>query len=84
MFLFEVKVRLKALPPDHREGRFAFWPRAELAHLKLPQTDREQLWPSFWKYRRGFFAAHCHCYSDGSNKWIIEEAWVQTDDTGNK
>src|SRR5512147_573348 len=39
MFLFEIKPKLKTLPPDHREGRFAFWPRVELAHLKLPQTD---------------------------------------------
>src|SRR5579859_1105639 len=27
MFLFEVKPRLSHLPPPHREGRFAFFPR---------------------------------------------------------
>jgi 8-oxo-dGTP diphosphatase len=73
MFLFEVKPRLNALPPPHREGVFRFFSRGELAGLKLPQTDRERLWPLFWKYRGGFFAAHCHCRSDGTNLWTIEE-----------
>jgi len=76
MFLFEIKPRLKTLPPQHREGAFKFFPREALGQLKLPQTDREQLWPLFWKYRGGFFAAHCHCYSDGGNEWTIEEAYA--------
>jgi len=62
MFLFEVKSRLKSLPPDHAEGRFQFFTRAALDGLSLPQTDREQIWPWFWRYRGGFFAAHCHCH----------------------
>jgi 8-oxo-dGTP diphosphatase len=74
MFLFEVKCRLVALPPPIREGRFAFFRRAELAGLKLPQTDHEQLWPLFWRHRGGFFAAHCHCHPDGRNEWRIEES----------
>jgi 8-oxo-dGTP diphosphatase len=73
MFLFEVRPRLQALPPPHREGRFAFWPPAGLAALALPQTDREQIWPLFWRHRGGFFAAHCHCHADGRNEWTVEE-----------
>lgn len=73
MFLFEVKTPLTTLPPPHREGRFEFFERHELAGLKLPQTDREQIWPLFWKNRGGFFAAHCHCFDDGRNEWRIEE-----------
>jgi 8-oxo-dGTP diphosphatase len=61
MFLFEVLPRLQVLPPPHREGRFAFFQRHELDSLRLPATDREQIWPLFWKHRGGFFAAHCHC-----------------------
>jgi 8-oxo-dGTP diphosphatase len=76
MFLFEVKTRLKALPPAHREGRFQFWRREEVEGLKLPQTDRERLWPLFWKYKGGFFAAHCVCHADGRNEWTIEEAYA--------
>ena len=87
MFLFEVKSRLKSLPPDHVEGRFQFFARAALDNLNLPQTDfpmkadlitretdREQIWPWFWQYRGGFFAAHCHCHPDGRNDWTLEES----------
>lgn len=77
MFMFEVKTRLKTLPAEHREGRFQFFQRAELDSLKIPQTDREQLWPLFWEHRGGFFAAHCHCYPDGRNEWTIEESLKQ-------
>src|SRR5687767_7117480 len=55
MFLFEVKPKLKALPPRHREGTFAFFRADELLRLPLPKTDVDQLWPLFWKHRGGFF-----------------------------
>ena len=74
MFLFEVKVKLKALPPPMSEGRFEFFPREKISSLKIPQTDREQIWPWFWQFRGGFFAAHCHCHADGRNNWTLEEA----------
>ena len=74
MFLFEVKPRLKAVPPDHAEGKFQFFPRAALGNVNLPQTDREQIWPWFWQHRGGFFAAHCHCLPDGRNEWRLEES----------
>jgi 8-oxo-dGTP diphosphatase len=73
MFLFEVKVKLKSLPPVHAEGRFEFFPREKIFDLKIPQTDREQIWPWFWQFRGGFFAAHCHCRTDGWNEWTLEE-----------
>jgi 8-oxo-dGTP diphosphatase len=74
MFLFEVKTRLNSLPPAHREGRFEFFPREKLPGLKVPKTDLEQIWPWFWAHRNGFFAAHCHCHPDGTNKWTLEES----------
>lgn len=74
MFLFEVKPRLEKVPPAHREGRFQFFHRDALDGLSLPQTDRERIWPWFWQFRAGFFAAHCHCYPDGHNDWTLEEA----------
>lgn len=74
MFLFEVTRKLKTLPHDHREGRFQFFPPEALPSLKIPQTDAEQIWPWFWQFRGGFFAAHCHCYPDGRNEWKLEEA----------
>ncbi|HYG21538.1 MAG TPA: NUDIX domain-containing protein [Verrucomicrobiae bacterium] len=76
MFLFEVKLRLTTVPPAHREGRFAFFSRHELDHIPIPATDREIIWPWFWKHRGGFFAAHCHCRPGCENEWTIEETWV--------
>jgi 8-oxo-dGTP diphosphatase len=73
MFLFEVMPRLRELPAPCNEGRFAFFTREEMESLNLPQTDRETIYPLFWKYRAGFFAAHCHCLDNGENLWTIEE-----------
>jgi 8-oxo-dGTP diphosphatase len=77
MFLFEIKTRLKALPPAHREGDFGFFAVDKLATLRLPLTDQEQIWPLFWRYRGGFFAAHCHTNPDSQNDWTVEEAIVK-------
>jgi 8-oxo-dGTP diphosphatase len=74
MFLFEVLPRLKDLPEPHKEGRFQFFPRKTLGELKLPETDRESIWPWFWQHRGGFFAAHCHCHPDTPNVWTLEES----------
>jgi len=74
MFLFEVKTRLRHLPPPHREGRFAFISRPAMTDLALPATDREQIWPLFWRHRGGFFAAHCHCNNPTSFHWSLEES----------
>lgn len=74
MFLFEVKKKLSNLPPPSDEGPFQFFPPDALGRLQLPQTDREQIWPLFWQHRGGFFAAHCHCHSDGRNEWAVEES----------
>jgi 8-oxo-dGTP diphosphatase len=74
MFLFEVRRKLTELPPPHREGDFRFFPHTALDQLPLPETDREQLWPLFWRHRAGFFAAHCHCHAGGQNVWIVEDS----------
>ncbi len=74
MFLFEIKPHLHALPPPHREGVFGFFSRDALPGLDLPQTDREQIWPLFWRHRRGFFAAHARCHPDGTSTWTVEQS----------
>ena len=73
MFLFEVKKKLTVLPPPHEEGQFQFYRRDQIGSLHTPQTDRERIYPWFWKFRGGFFAAHCHCHPDGRNDWTLEE-----------
>lgn len=75
MFLFELRQRLNTLPPPHREGEFKFFRRRQLVSLALPQTDRERIWPLFWRHRGGFFAAQCHCRAGGRNKWLVEESF---------
>ena len=63
------------LPPPHREGRFGFFARAELAGLALPHTDREMIWPLFWRHRGGFFAARCRVFADERpDEWQVEES----------
>jgi 8-oxo-dGTP diphosphatase len=73
MFLFEIRPRLRGLPPPIEEGRFAFFRREELDALPVPSTDCEQIWPLFWKHRGGFFAAHCHCHPDGTHTWTLDQ-----------
>lgn len=74
MFLFEVKPRLKVLPPPCNEGRFEFFAKNALETVPLPQTDRESIWPWFWQHRGGFFAAHCDCRAEGVNEWTLEQS----------
>ena len=76
MFLFEVLPKLAGVPAPHREGRFCFFARKALLRLCLPQTDRERIWPLFWRHRGGFFAAHCHCRPAGQYVWTVEESRV--------
>jgi hypothetical protein len=73
MFLFDVRRRLTAIPPPMEEGRFAFHSRSSLNELALPRTDREQIWPLYWRHRGGFFAAHCRCLADGRHEWVLEQ-----------
>jgi len=74
MFLFEVLEKLQNLPTPHREGRFQFFARSEIDRLRVPETDRERIWPWFWQHRGGFFAAHCHCRPNGTYDWALEES----------
>lgn len=74
MFLFEVRTQLRQLPSPNREGTFGFFSQLALNELPMPKTDREQLWPLFWKHRGGYFAAHCHCHPGGPDVWTLEES----------
>jgi 8-oxo-dGTP diphosphatase len=77
MFLFEITLRIDAVPPPHPEGEFRFFSREDLYQLEIPQTDRETIWPLIWKYQGGFFSAHCQCGPNGQTHWTIEETRVQ-------
>lgn len=76
MFLFEVKKRFREVPPVHPEGEFAFFTRAQMEELLMPQTDWDYIWPLFWKYRSGFFSARCRMLGSGKFEWKVEEDWL--------
>ena len=61
MFLFRCKVPLPALPPEIAEGRFAFFSRAAIDALPIPETDRTALWPIYDQYRDRFVALRADC-----------------------
>jgi len=73
MFLFEIKPRLDQVPPPISEGYFQFFKPEELKDLPMPRTDREFIWPQFWRSRGGFFSAHCQCMDQGQYQWTVEE-----------
>jgi 8-oxo-dGTP diphosphatase len=69
MFLFEYGPRLSALPPEHPEGSFQFFPMKDLENLNIPETDRIFIWPLVKKHKHGFFVAECDCHEDGTFAW---------------
>lgn len=75
MFMFELKSRLRALPPVHEEGAFEFVPKAEVEKRSIPEADRRVLWPSFLKYRGRFFSVSIRCSPNQDMTWEIEEAF---------
>ena len=77
MFLFEITAKIKVIPPAHREGHFGFHSREALGTLALPVTDREMIWPLFWKHRGGFFAACCLTMAGRPNQWTLEKSNVK-------
>ncbi len=71
MFLFEITTRLDRVPPNHREGVFGFFSKPEIDGLPIPRTDREKIWPWFWRHRAGFFAAHCESSLHDADVWHL-------------
>lgn len=61
MFLFRCQRPIDALPPDIAEGTFAFFPRAKIAELRIPETDAAALWPIFDQYRDRFVMLRADC-----------------------
>jgi 8-oxo-dGTP diphosphatase len=61
MFLFHCRRPIDALPPDINEGKFAFWSRADIGKLEIPETDAAALWPIFDEYRDRFVSLRADC-----------------------
>ena len=61
MFLFRCKKPIGGLPPDIKEGRFAFFTREKIRTLPIPETDKAALWQIFDQYRDSFVALKADC-----------------------
>lgn len=61
MFLFHCRRPIDGLPPDIAEGKFAFWSRADINQLEIPETDAAALWPIYDQYRDRFVSLRADC-----------------------
>ncbi|MFI4860226.1 MAG: NUDIX hydrolase [Phycisphaerales bacterium JB063] len=78
MFLYEV-TRPVTLAPEREvfdEGRLEWHASEALPGLAIPESDRDVIWPMFWKHRGGFFAAHLDCRSSPI-AWSLEQSALQ-------
>jgi 8-oxo-dGTP diphosphatase len=73
MFMFELKPKLRELPPAHAEGIFEFVPMKEVSMRKIPEADAEVLWPLFQSNRGRFFSVSINCHTGGRMTWNTEE-----------
>jgi 8-oxo-dGTP diphosphatase len=61
MFLFRCKLPIPELPVEIPEGKFAFFSRAAIDLLPIPETDRSALWPIYDQYKDRFVALKADC-----------------------
>lgn len=78
MFLYELVGPVQVELRTFDEGRLEWHEVARVDRLALPQTDRQVLWPLFWRYRGRFFSAHIDCRG-GAVRWRLEQP---ADDSG--
>lgn len=72
MFLYEVTRPVAVAPGEFDEGRLEWHAPDALDALPIPETDRQVIWPLFWKHRRGFFMAHIDCRTTPMT-WRVEQ-----------
>ncbi|QQE10083.1 NUDIX domain-containing protein [Planctomycetota bacterium] len=72
MFLYEVKHPVKVERTTFDEGTLDWVKPEEIKDLSIPETDREVIWPLFWRFRGEFFMAHIDCHK-GKLEWHLEQ-----------
>ncbi len=72
MFLYEVQRPVQVTRQQFEEGTLEWFTREQVDALPIPQTDRQVIWPLFWRYRGSFFCAHIHCHG-GELRWRLEQ-----------
>ena len=76
MFLFDCAKPIETLPAPIEEGRFQFFPEGQIDRLPVPETDRELLWPIYWKKRKGFCVIRADC-RHGMPQAVVMEQQMQ-------
>lgn len=72
MFLYEITRPVDVAPTAISEGTLGWHDPDAIDALPIPDTDRQIIWPLFWKYRRQFFAAHIDC-ANGQLTWRLDQ-----------
>lgn len=72
MFLYEVRRPVTVERTSFDEGVLEWHTPQAIDQLAIPQTDRQIIWPLFWKYRGRFFMAHIEC-AGGQLLWHLEQ-----------
>ena len=72
MFLYELTHPVTLAEQSFGEGRLEWHEPGALSGLSIPRTDREVIWPLFWRYRGSFFSAHIDC-TGASLTWRLEQ-----------
>ena len=72
MFLYEWTSPVTLEPREIDEGRLEWHDPATLSDLPIPETDREVIWPLFWKHRGEFFMAHIDCTGEKMT-WQVQQ-----------
>jgi len=78
MFLYELTRPVEVQRMDFDEGRLGWHERGDIDGLAIPQTDREVIWPLFWRFRGRFFTAHIDC-SGPQMVWRMEQPVDEAD-----
>jgi 8-oxo-dGTP diphosphatase len=73
MFLFDCHRLAKEVPHEFSEGAFAFHAPEAIEALPLPDTDRDALWPVYFKHREGFVMLRADCTPGRKPLITVEE-----------
>ncbi len=74
MFVYELLRPVDVAVTTFDEGTLEWHHPDDIADLPIPDTDRDILWPLFWKHRRRFFAVHIDCHGR-ELAWQVEQSF---------
>jgi 8-oxo-dGTP diphosphatase len=73
LFCYEVLGPVELASMDCPEGTLEWHELDHVMNLRIPESDREVIWPAFLKHRGGFFMVHLDC-SDKQLSWHYEQS----------